>query len=112
MPTNHDLYREVQAMYTRGERDLVSQGRLETNNTEVQRDLQMIELTVRANTDDNRPTERPSNRYTRQKTVRTKPPHVANIALQSSKYKKIKCWGCSHSHHVRNCPTTSENERQ
>jgi hypothetical protein len=87
---------------------------LETNTTKVQRDLQMIELTVRANTYDNRPTERPSNRdrYTRQKTVRSKPPHAANIALQSSKYKKIKCWGFSHSHHLRNCPTTSEKERQ
>jgi hypothetical protein len=62
MPTNHDLYREVKALYTRGERDLVRQGRLETNTTEVQRDLQMIELTLRVNTYDNRPTERPSNR--------------------------------------------------
>jgi hypothetical protein len=111
MPTNHDLYREVQVMYTRGERDLVRQGRLETNTTEVQRDLQTIELTLRANTYENRPTERPSNRerYTRQKTVHTKPPHAANVALQSSKYKKIKCWECGHGHQLRNCPTSEKN---
>jgi hypothetical protein len=114
MPTDHHLYREAQAMYTQGERKLVRQGRLQTNTTEVQRELQMIELTINANTYDNRPTERPSNRehYTRQKTVHTKPPHAANVALQSSKYKKIKCWGCGHGHHLRNCPTTSEKEQQ
>jgi hypothetical protein len=73
----------------------------------------MIELTIRASTYDNRPTERPSNRdpYTRHKTVHTKPPHAANVALQSS-YKKTKCWGCGHGHHLRNGPTTSKKRRQ
>ena len=40
------------------------------------------------------------------------PRNQANFATQSRKFKATKCWGCGQGHNLRDCPTTSEEEKQ
>jgi hypothetical protein len=100
MPTSHALYREVQTTYTQCELNINRHGHLDTDTTEIQRDLQALELTLRAISNDIHQAKQCQHRQ------------HANTAFQSKKFKNVKCWGCGHGHHLRTCPTTSEEERQ
>ncbi|KAG7355158.1 hypothetical protein IV203_004514 [Nitzschia inconspicua] len=42
----------------------------------------------------------------------TKPSNQANLVTQSRKFKPVKCWGCGHHHNLRDCPTTSDKQKQ
>jgi hypothetical protein len=74
-----------------------SEGHLNITTDDIHNDLRESELTDSAYNNDNR-----------QRTSR----HQANAMMQSSKFKPIKCWGCGRNHHLRNCPTTSQEDRQ
>ncbi|KAG7371221.1 hypothetical protein IV203_019791 [Nitzschia inconspicua] len=36
----------------------------------------------------------------------------ANLVTQSKKFRPVKCWGCGHSHNLRDCPTTTDQQKQ
>ncbi|KAG7366304.1 hypothetical protein IV203_028974 [Nitzschia inconspicua] len=36
----------------------------------------------------------------------------ANLVTQSKKFRPVKCWGCGHSHNLRDCPTTTDDQKQ
>ncbi|KAG7352569.1 hypothetical protein IV203_008617 [Nitzschia inconspicua] len=42
----------------------------------------------------------------------TKPSNQANLVTLSRKFKPVKCWGCGHHHNLRDCPTTSDEQKQ
>ncbi len=118
IPTTHNLYREVETMYSKCERDLEAFDQLDTNISNIQHRLQRLELTYHANTNETRSnTHSQSHRnFTRSLSKQLSSPNKpsrqqANTALQSRKFRGVKCWGCGHNHHLRACPTTSAEER-
>ncbi|KAG7340335.1 reverse transcriptase RNA-dependent DNA polymerase [Nitzschia inconspicua] len=36
----------------------------------------------------------------------------ANLVTQSKKFRPVKCWGCGHSHNLRDCLTTTDDQKQ
>jgi hypothetical protein len=117
MPTNHNLYREVQTMYSKYEFDMETFDQLDIHVSHIQRKLHRLELTYESHIEEDRHSiSNQSNHHLRQHRLptrsSTKHKYQAHSALQSQKFRTMKCWGCGHSHHLRDCPTTSNEQRQ
>jgi hypothetical protein len=84
-----------------------------TNLTQQLQSLEALELnniTQRQQQEFRKPRPRPPNRPT---IVRPRMPYNhPNLITQSKKYKPIKCWGCGQGHNLRDCPTTSDQQKQ
>jgi hypothetical protein len=118
MPHHHHLYNAVQEMYSKYELEIEEFEKINVHVSYIQRKLFRLELTEdnHIHNDKSNTTYRPSHSFNKHKPSRHYPNnprrHQANFALQSAKFKKMKCWGCGHNHHLRDCPTTSNEDKQ
>jgi hypothetical protein len=114
----HHLYNAVQEMYSKYELEIEELEEINVHVSYTQRKLFRLELTEdnHIHNDKSNNKYRPSHSFNKHKPSRPYPNnprrHQANFALQSQKFKKMKCWGCGYNHHLRDCPTTSNEDKQ
>ncbi|KAG7340238.1 reverse transcriptase RNA-dependent DNA polymerase [Nitzschia inconspicua] len=119
IPSTHPLQHTIQAKFVELEACITSDVRPTFSLLEVANQLRYLESIHLKNAGSAR---RSYNKLLGKNTSRptrtnapSEPPRShnrANLATQSRKFKPVKCWGCGHHHNLRNCPTTSEEQKQ
>jgi hypothetical protein len=121
MPHYHHLYNAVQEMYSKYELEIEELEEINVHVSYIQGELFRLELTEDNHIHNDKTNIAYRPRHSSNKQPSSSRPfsnnprrhrHQTNFTLQSTKFKKMKCWGCGYNHHLRDCPTTSNEDKQ
>ena len=125
MPQDHALFTKVEDKYEDIEEKIQIGETVKETFSRIQETLRRQEANRALSSSRRQPTTREpdmerSRRYNpRSNNNNRRPPprgskvHKANAVHTSQKFRgEVKCWSCGRSHHMRNCPTTSEEDKQ
>ncbi|KAG7362456.1 integrase core domain containing protein [Nitzschia inconspicua] len=121
MPSSHPLHQTVQTKFVELESCITAGTAPSFKFIQVMHQMRHLETINLNNTTSTRQSYnkvRPRNQsrppYVKANTAAesTKPSNQANLVTQSRKFEPVKCWGCGHHHNLRDCPTTSDEQKQ
>jgi hypothetical protein len=120
MPNTNSLYTRIRDEFVTVQSHIDNDSPEHTSITPLTQQLQSLEALELQNTIIRPQNELTTLRPSSQQSTKHKPNvlrsprpfNQANVITQSKKFRTIKCWGCGQGHSLRDCPTTSDAEKQ